>query len=125
MANIFTDFAKRISIDYTEYRNFLISYWNVKRDAKAIARAMKRAKLKNKTDNRTYYILKDKTGGINEFTKDDAYYWSRVHRPAILAPMNYIERLTASIGLVTSNQQIMEQYAQIQLKKEQDNERSK
>jgi len=119
MGNIFTDFGKRISIDYTEYRSFLTSYWDVKRDTRLVKRAVKRAKRKNAADGRTYYILKDKTGGINEFCKSDIHFWTHRHKPALLPEMDFMQRLSASYAIVTSNEAILDQYNQVQLKKEQ------
>ena len=71
---IFTDIKKRIEIDWIEWKNYKISLWNVKRDRRLIERAIKRARIKNASDGKTYYVLRDVTGGINEFNSSDVRY---------------------------------------------------
>ena len=118
----FYNASERIRIDWQEYRLYRISIYNVRRDNKAIRRAMNRAREKNLNDGRTYYILRDKLGGINEFNSSDLAYWSIRHRPAIVAKMDFLERLKRSYGIVTCNQNIQKQYDQIQLNKENSHE---
>lgn len=115
MSNVITDFKDRLKIDYTEWRNYLISKWNVKREKRLIRRAMHRAQEKNYSDGRTYYILKDKQGGINEFNSSDIKFWTKYN---VLDKMDLLQRLEKSIAVVTSNKNILNQYNQIQLKKE-------
>lgn len=115
MANIFTDVWTRLKIDYQEYRNYLISIWNVKRDNKAIRRAMRRAEEKNLLDGRTYYIMRDRFGGINELNSAQLLYFTR---KGLFTKDQYKRRFDHAIAVVTSNKKIREQYHQAQLKKE-------
>lgn len=48
MANILSLIKQKITVDYQEYRSYLISKWNVERDNKMIRRAVKRARIKTK-----------------------------------------------------------------------------
>jgi hypothetical protein len=89
----------------------------VRQESKAIKRAMNRARDKNADNGRTYFIMRDNFGGINELNRDELDYWTR-HKPPLFPKMNYMERLEKSIAIVTSRRFIQEQYNQVQLKKE-------
>jgi hypothetical protein len=115
MANVIKDLFKRVSIDYQEYRQHLINQWNLKREARQIQRAMQRAKVRNKNDGRTYYIIKDKRGAISALNSREILFWTK---KGMFPRMDYYKRLSAAIGIVTSNPNVQEQYNQIQLKKE-------
>lgn len=115
MANIFTDTWARLKIDYQEYRNYLTSIWNVRRDNKAIRRAMRRAKEKNFNDGRTYYIMRDRFGGINELNSAQLLYFTR---HGLFTKEQYDKRFEHAIAIVTSSKRIREQYNQAQLKTE-------
>lgn len=121
ICRIFKKIAPKIVIQWQEWRAYQTSIWNVRRDSKAILRAMARAKEKNARDGRTYFIFRDKYGGINEFNKDDYEFWTR-HNPPLLDKMDYMKRLEKAIAIVTSRKFIQEQYNQVQLKKEGTNE---
>lgn len=112
---MFKNLITRIQIDWQEWRNYKTSMWNVKRDNRMIARAKQRAKTKNAKDGRTYYILRDVRGGINEFNSTDIKYWSRI---GILPRMDHAKRLESSLGIVTSNTEILDQYSKLQNQKE-------
>ena len=65
MGNIFKDIWTRIRVDYHDYRQELTGTWNLRREAKQIDKAIRRAKLRNAKDGRTYYIIKDKGGSAH------------------------------------------------------------
>ncbi len=115
MGNIFKDIWTRIKVDYHDYRQELTGTWNLKREAKQIDKAVKRAKFRNSQDGRTYYIVRDVRGGISALTRDQINYWVV---KKMFPKMNYLQLLTNAIAIVTSNESIREQYNQVQLKKE-------
>ena len=117
MGNIFKDIWTRIKVDYHDYRQELTGTWNLKREAKQIDKAVKRAKFRNSQDGRTYYIVRDVRGGISALTRDQINYWVV---KKMFPKMNYLQLLTNAIAIVTSNETIRNQYNQIQLKKEND-----
>ena len=80
-----------------------------------IRRATSRAKEKNSEDGRTYYGLRDVFGDVNEFNSDDIAFWTS---RGVLPKMDYLKRLRSSFFLVTSNPKVLDQYSQIQNKKE-------
>lgn len=118
MGNFFKELVTRYKNDWQDWRAYKVSMRNVRLESKAIARAMNRAREKNSSNGRTYYILRDKFGGINEFNRDDIIFWSLKHKPALIDNMSYLERINAALGIVTSNKHIQAQYDQVQLKKE-------
>ena len=115
MGNIFKDIWTRVKVDYHDYRQELVGGWNLRREAKQMDKAVKRAKFRNSTDGRTYYILKDVRGGISALTSDQVKYWTTRR---MYPKMNFMQLLEKSIAIVTSNKSIREQYNQVQLKKE-------
>lgn len=115
MANILSLFKQKITVDYQEYRSYLISKWNVQRDNKMIHRAIKRAKMKNKEDGRTYYIMKDCMGGINELNRSQLVFFKN---KGLFSADDFKFRLERAIAIVTSNKVEFKQYKQQQLKKE-------
>lgn len=112
---ILKDFWTRLKIDYHDYRQELTGGWNLKREAKQIDKAVKRARFRNSQDGRTYYIIKDVRGGISALTSDQVKYWTA---RKMFPKMNFMQLLERSIAIVTSNQSIREQYNQVQLKRE-------
>ena len=112
---MFKNLIKRIQIDWQEWRSYKTSVWNVKRDNRMIERAKQRARLKNAKDGRTYYILRDVRGGINEFNSTDIKYWSGV---GVIPKMDYAKRLESSLGIITSNPKRLSQYTKLQNQKE-------
>lgn len=77
MDNFIKDLIKRVKADWQEWNTYQRIAWVERfrqrralrdnlRDKRMIDAAIKRAKIKNASDNRTYYILKDRWGGINE-----------------------------------------------------------
>ena len=123
MGNVFNEFLTRVREDWRDWRAYKVSMRNVRYEGRAIQRALNRAMVKNAKNSRTYYILKDKVGGINEFSRDDIIFWATKHKPALIANMSYMERLNVALAIVTSNKAIQEQYNQIQLNKEATNEK--
>ena len=115
MANIISLLKQKITVDYQEYRSYLISKWNVERDNKMIRRAVKRARMKNKEDGRTYYIMKDCLGGINELNRSELVFF---RNKGLFSNEDYKYRLERAIAIVTSNKVEFKQYKQQQLKKE-------
>lgn len=115
LVSLFSDLWARLKIDYHDYRQELTGTWNLRREAKQIDKAIRRAKLRNAKDGRTYYIIKDKRGGISALTSDDIKYWT-AHK--MFPKMDYRQLLQRAIAIVTSNELIREQYNQEQLKRE-------
>lgn len=113
--NLFKLLLKKIKIDWQEYKNYRISLWNVMRDKRLTKRAINRARIKNSQNGKTYYILRDRFGGINELTKEELAFFTRI---GYFKKMNYLERLKESIAIITSDPIIRDQYTQVQLKKE-------
>lgn len=115
LVSLFSDLWARLKIDYHDYRQELTGTWNLRREAKQIDKAVKRARFRNSKDGRTYYILKDARGGISALTSDQVKYWTA---QKMFPKMNYMQLLEKSIAIVTSNSSIREQYNQVQLKNE-------
>jgi hypothetical protein len=110
MANIVKDLIQRIKIDWQEWRAYRASYWNVRRDTKAVNRAITRAKEKNFSDGKTYYIMKDRFGGINELNSGELLFFTR---KGMFSKDQYDRRFEQAIDIVTSNQRIRDQYYRI------------
>jgi hypothetical protein len=110
MANIFKDLLTRIKIDWIEWRTYQQSVWNVKRDKRAIKRAIYRAYLKNQSDGRTYYILRNLGGGFDEVNSEqlkklkskDVKYFPRYQ--------DYNTMLKECFAIITSNSIIRNSY---------------
>lgn len=115
MASIFTDLWMRVKIDYQEYRQELIANWSLRRENRQVEKARRRARIRNQGDGRTYYILKDRRGGISALNSDEIKFWTA---KKMFPKMNYLQLLRTAKGIVTSNESIIKQYNQIQLKKE-------
>ncbi len=81
--------------------------WDVKRDNKAIRRAIARAEEKNYSDNKTYYIVKDRLGGINELNSAQFLYFTR---KGLFTKEQYRNRFEHAIYIVTSNTKIRNQF---------------
>jgi hypothetical protein len=110
MANIFKDFITRIKIDWQEWRLYQRSLYNVRRDTKAVNRAIQRAREKNFSDGKTYYIVKDKFGGINELNSDELLFFTR---KGMFTREQYDNRFKYAIDIVTSNTKVRNQYYKI------------
>jgi hypothetical protein len=115
MGNIFKDLLTRIKIDYHDYRQELTGKWNLRREARQIEKAKQRARFRNSKDGRTYYIIKDKSGAISALTSDQVKFWTA---QGMFPKMNYMQLLKSAIAIVTSNESVLEQYNQEQLKNE-------
>lgn len=91
----------RIKIDWAEWRGYKTSVWNVKRDKKQIERAIARAKLKNQSDGRTYYILRNLAGGFDEVNSQQL----KVAKKIRYFPKyrDYEHMLRLCFAIVTSN----------------------
>ena len=118
MANIIKDFIQRIKIDYQEWRMYQRTVWDVKRDNKAIRRAIARAEEKNYSDNKTYYIVKDRLGGINELNSAQFLYFTR---KGLFTKDQYKNRFEHAIYIVTSNTKIRNQFKNVKPNNEQTN----
>lgn len=125
MDNYLQDLIKRVKADWHEWFTFQRVSWieryrqrrairdNI-REKRMIDAAVERAKIKNASDRRTYYIMRDKWGGINELNSEDL---DRLIRRRIFPRMNYIERLNASITIVTSIRTRQKDFDRIQANK--------
>jgi hypothetical protein len=102
MANYFKDLWTRIKIDWAEWRGYQTSVWNIRRDKKAIERAIFRARMKNLSDGRTYYILRNLAGGFDEVHSDSLKKLKGVkYFPKY---RNYEHMLTQCFAIVTSHE---------------------
>jgi len=120
--NYLQDFITRVKADWKEWTTYQKITWverfkqrrarrDVIRDQRMIDAALERARIKNAKDGRTYYILRDKWGGINEM----------LTRAKILPRMNYLQRVNASIAIVTSNKNTQRDFDRIQESKKKAN----
>jgi hypothetical protein len=115
MGNIFIDIWVRIKIDFMEYRQHLTDRWSLKRETRNINRAIYRARIRNKEDGRTYYVLRDARGVYSALNSDEVKLWTS---RGVFRKMNYTELLRTAVDIVTSSEIIRDQYNQQQLKKE-------
>lgn len=109
--------APRIAVDWAEWRAFRESIWNVKRDNRLVRRALRRARRKHFDDRKTYYIIRDKFGGINELTREQLDFFTK---RGLFVKMNYMQRLSASIDIVSNNTSIKQTFAKIKSENEKD-----
>jgi len=99
--NYFKDLLTKIKIDWKEWMGYKTSIWNIKRDKKQIERAIYRAKLKNKSDGRTYYILRNLLGGFDEVNSQQLKIAKKIkYFPKY---RDYEHMLRLSFAIVTSN----------------------
>lgn len=109
--NYIQDFITRVKADWKEWTLYQKIAWverfkqrrarrDVLRDQRMIDAALERARVKNAKNKMTYYIMKDKWGGINEINK---YELDMLVRRKVFPKMNYMQRLQNSIAIVTSN----------------------
>jgi len=110
MPNIFKEFWKRIVIDWQEWVSYQKSIYNVHRDTKAINRAINRAREKNYSDGKTYYIMRDRLGAINELNSDELLFFTR---KGLFTKEQYNKRFEYAIDIITSNKKIRDQYYKI------------
>jgi hypothetical protein len=102
MANYFKELITRIKIDWQEWRGYQTSVWNVKRDKKQIERAIERARLKNLSDGRTYYILRNLAGGFDEVNSQQLKAVKKLrYFPKY---RNFEHLLSQCFAIVTSNE---------------------
>ena len=113
--NIFSDFRNKIAKDYYEWWSYLVSFWNVQTDNRRIKRALKRGRIKNAGDKRTYYILRDKTGGINELNKSEI---NMLVKAGIFVKRSHMQIISDAIDIVCKNSQIQEEFNQEKLRQE-------
>jgi hypothetical protein len=104
MANYFKDFWTRIKIDWYEWRAYRQTVWNVKRDQRAIERAIYRAILKNGSDGRTYYILKNIAGGFDEVNSNDLKNLRAKNVKWFPRYQDYNTMIRECFAIVTSNE---------------------
>jgi len=112
MSNILTDLKTKIRIDWIEWRAYRQSVWNVKRDRKAIERAIKRAKMKNANDGRTYYILKNVGGGFDEVNSIDLKNLRAKKVRYFPMYQDYNQMLRQCFAVITKNNVIRKSYVE-------------
>ena len=121
MGNFFKDLKTRFVIDYQEWRQEWIIKWNMRRRIRQVRHAIDRAKAYHERDRKTYYIFEDPRGGVSAFNSTDIKFLTR---KGLLKKMTILERLEKSIDIVSSNQQIINQYREVKQSKAKKNERS-
>jgi hypothetical protein len=120
--NYLQDFITRVKADWKEWTTYQKISWverfkqrrakrDVIRDQRMIDAALERARIKNVDDHKTYYIMKDKWGGINEINKEQL---DKFTRAGIFPKMNYLQRVNASIAIVTSNKNTQRDFDRVQ-----------
>ena len=109
-----------MQIDYTEWHDEYIIKWNMRRRIKQVQHAIDRAKAYHEKDRKTYYIFEDPRGGVSAFSSSDIKFLTR---KGILKKMTILERLEKCIDIVSSNQQIINQYREVKQSKAKKNER--
>lgn len=110
--NYFKDLLTRIKIDWQEWVAYQHSVWNVKRDKKAIERAINRAILKNKNDGRTYYILKNIYGGFDEVNSNDLKNLRAKKVPYFPRYQDYNTMIRECFAVITSNLTVRHSYVE-------------
>ena len=122
MGNFFKDLKTRFVIDYNEWRQEWIIKWNMRRRIRQVRHAIDRAKAYHERDRKTYYIFEDpSTGGVSALNSSDI---KLLTRKGILKRMTILERFEKSIDIISSNQQIINQYREVKQSKAKTNERS-
>lgn len=127
--NYLQDFITRVKADWKEWTTYQKIAWverfkqrrakrDVLRDQRMIDAALERARIKNASDGRTYYILRDKWGGINEVNSAEINFLTR---KKAIPRMDYIKRVNASIAIVTSNKNTQRDFDRIQENKKKAN----
>ena len=112
MANFFVTLWTRIKIDWIEWRAYTQSIWNIKRDKKAINRAIERARIKNSSDGRTYYILKNVFGGFDEVNSNDLRNLRRRRVKYFPRYQDYNVMIRECFAIVTSNEVVRNNYVE-------------
>ena len=108
----FKDYWTRLKIQWVEWRAYRQSVWNVKRDRKAISRAIYRAKMKNLTDGRTYYVLKNIGGGFDEVNSNDLKNLRAKNVKWFPRYQDYNTMIKECFAAVTSNEIIRNSYVE-------------
>lgn len=112
MANIFRDIWTRIKIDWTEYQGYRTSVWNVKRDERMINRAINRARMKNKIDGRTYYVLRNLGGGFDEVNSGELLKLKQRKVKYFPKFRDYNHLISVCFAIVTSNEVTRQSYVE-------------
>lgn len=113
MANIIQDYWTRLKIQWIEWRAYQQSVWNVKRDRKAISRAIHRAKMKNLTNGKTYYVLKNVGGGFDEVNSNELKNLRTKNVKWFPRYQDYNTMITECFAVVTSNEIIRKSYVEV------------
>ena len=127
--NYLQDFITRVKADWKEWTTYQKISWverfkqrrakrDVIRDQRMIDAALERARIKNSKNRMTYYIMRDKFGYINEINK---YELDILIRKKRFMKMNYLQRVNASIAIVTSNKNTQRDFDRIQESKKKAN----
>lgn len=103
-AGLFREFWTKIKIDWQEWRSYKNSVWNVRRDKKQIERAIHRARLKNQADGRTYYILRNLSGGFDEASSHDLKLLKANKVKYFPSYRNYEHMISQTFAIITSNE---------------------
>ena len=102
--NILTDYWAQIKIQWYEWRAYRRSVFNVKRDRRQIERAIHRAILKNGSDGRTYYILKNVGGGFDEVNSNELKNLRAKNIRYFPRYQDYNTMIQECFAIVTSNE---------------------
>jgi hypothetical protein len=109
--NYLKDLQKRIVADWHEWVTYQKVSWierfrqrrarrDTVRERRMVDAALERAAIKHASDGRTYYIIKDPYGGINELNSHEI---NQLVRMGVLPKMDYRKRLQESVAIVTKN----------------------
>jgi hypothetical protein len=112
IAALFREFWTKVKIDWQEWRGYKTSIWNVKRDKKAIERAIYRGKLKNQSDGRTYYILRNLAGGFDEVSSHELKALKARKIKYFPRYRSYEHMISQTFAIVTSNETQRKSYVE-------------
>lgn len=113
MANIIKEFLTQLKIQWVEWRGYRVSVFNVKRDKLQIRRAIRRARLRNSADGRTYYILRNIGGGFDEASSHDLNLLKRTKQSYFPKYRNYHQMLSQCFAIVTHNEIQLKSYVEV------------
>ena len=107
------DWWRGIKIQWVEWRAYQRTVWNIRRDKKAINRAIRRAQMKNESDRRTYYILKNLGGGFDEVNSNDLKNLKVKNIRYFPRYQDYNVMIRECFAIITSNQVVRNSYLDI------------
>jgi len=106
-------FINRLKIQWVEWRAYQQTLWNIRRDRKAINRAITRARNKNELDGRTYYILKNVAGGFDEVNSNDLRNLRLKGIRYFPRYQDYNSMIRECFAIVTSNNTVRNSYLDV------------